>query len=101
MSKAPRMRKQTIYNIDHELPPPENLIIYIEWLNEILEKIPQEYRESARVEIKSEDYHLNYVISFDRLPNQEEIKAEEDMLEKRRQLEICELFRLRAKYPEA
>ena len=86
--------------------PPENLIEHIAWLEEKLQSIPEEFRESAFVKIYADEEYgdptLIYKIWFSRpeTDNEEATRERQDQAraESVREREIAELAKLRAKY---
>jgi len=86
---------------------PTSLLEYIEWLNEKLREIPEEYRPTARVEIDSESSYgsasLEYRIVYERPEtNEEKILREgreRQIEESKKAHEIEQLKQLKAKYP--
>lgn len=85
---------------------PENLIQAIEWLQELLRSIPEQYRNDAQIEIDlTERYGCDRAqikISYEREETDEEerIRIREEALAEQLsiKLEMSELARLQAKY---
>jgi PhoPQ-activated pathogenicity-related protein len=62
-------RTQHIDGTNH----PENLIELIEWLNDVLQSIPDECRKTARIDIDSgSEYKAPFYIMYDRLETDQE-----------------------------
>ena len=99
---------ETIYDRGkpYSTSPPENLIEHIKWLEEKLQSIAEEFRESAVVRIYADEGYgdptLIYKIWFSRPETDHEESTRERQDQARdeavRERELAELAKLRAKY---
>lgn len=86
--------------------PPENADNFVQWVNQKISEIPEQYMSSAKVEIGAEDsygsYHATIEISYRRPETDEEMQAriyaQESFAEQRRSRELRQLAELKAKY---
>ena len=88
--------------------PPIDLVGCIAWFSEKLASIPEEYRDTARIEIDSVDgneddsHYVNIDISYVRLETDDEISAREAVEQRRLEAlkseELQTLAELKAKY---
>jgi hypothetical protein len=101
--------KNTVQEIIDGNGRPENLMSYIKWLQAALEKIPEESRAGAYVEIDVDTSFggcsTDYSIKYERLETGDEYELrtlkEKAAEERRREDELRQLEELKAKYPSA
>lgn len=84
--------------------PPERLVEFVDWLCKLFISIPAEYQETARIEIRSDEYAVEMSISYERP------ETKEEMFEREHQVKIWQqqtearergvLANLLSKYPE-
>jgi hypothetical protein len=78
------MKKVKAYDQYREEDPPSKLLEFREFLDRIIEKIPGEYRHSAKIEFFAENSDIDIRITFER-PFTPEEQVEHDELKRQRQ----------------
>ena len=95
---------RTITSIYECSEAPESLPDFIRWMQAKLEEIPEEYRQSAKIEVRKYDEEgcAEYVIRYTRPETEQEIKARDaeiEAMKRRREAdERKQLERLKRKY---
>ena len=85
---------------------PENPKDFIDWWSEKFALVPEEYRDTTRIDCETSSYYdstqFGVTISYTRLENDEEeavrIKKEDDRQKFVENQELCQLGKLKAKY---
>lgn len=52
--------KINVYNSYYKPSPPENMIEYIQWCEDLLNSVPTEYRDTTRIETYSDTHYDGY-----------------------------------------
>jgi hypothetical protein len=82
--------------------PSENAIDFIGWFNEKISLIPEEFRDSATIDISSPYEYVSIEIYYKRPETKEDIKNRElndlEMAEIERQMDMKKLEELNRKY---
>lgn len=62
--------------------PPDNLVEHIAWCQKLLDAVPEEYQDSATIDIDGEEYSVLISVYYEKLETEEDVLVREERVRK-------------------